>query len=65
MVSDISLGRPLGAARIGPCQASSSPTRPTPKMAESDSTSLRGNANDIVMYEGSAKEITEADFMPR
>ncbi|HET7626106.1 MAG TPA: polyribonucleotide nucleotidyltransferase [Verrucomicrobiae bacterium] len=63
MVSDIPWAGPLGAARIGRVngQFISNPTHA--EMAESDLDLVYvGNENDLVMYEGSAKEISEADF---
>jgi polyribonucleotide nucleotidyltransferase len=63
MVSDIPWEGPLGAARIGRVngQFIANPTHS--QMAESDLDLVYvGNANDIVMYEGAANEITEADF---
>src|SRR5215470_16778255 len=63
MVSDIPWEGPLGAARIGRIngQFVANPTHS--QMLESDLDLVYvGNATDIVMYEGSAKEITEADF---
>jgi polyribonucleotide nucleotidyltransferase len=63
MVSDIPWAGPLGAARIGRVNEKfiSNPTHA--EMAESDLDLVYvGNQNDLVMYEGSAKEISEADF---
>jgi len=63
MVSDIPWDGPLGAVRVGRVngQFIANPTHT--EMAESDLDLVYvGNANDIVMFEGSAKEITEADF---
>jgi len=63
MVSDIPWDGPLGAVRIGRVngQFIANPTHV--QMGESDLDLVYvGNATDIVMYEGSAKEITEADF---
>src|SRR3954471_10478170 len=63
MVSDIPWAGPLGAARIGRVngQFVANPTHV--QMAESDLDLVYvGNETDLVMYEGSAKEITEADF---
>src|SRR5436190_21625785 len=63
MVSDIPWDGPLGAARIGRIngQFVANPTHS--EIIESDLDLVYDcNANDIVMYEGSAKEITEADF---
>ncbi len=63
MVSDIPWAGPLGACRVGRVggQFIANPTHV--QMAESDLDLVYvGNENDLVMYEGSAKEITEADF---
>src|SRR6266481_3957930 len=63
MVSDIPWDGPLGAARIGRIggQFVANPTHA--QMLESDLDLVYvGNETDLVMYEGSAKEITEADF---
>jgi polyribonucleotide nucleotidyltransferase len=63
MVSDIPWDGPLGAVRVGRVngQFIGNPTHA--QMAESDLDLVYvGNATDIVMYEGAAKEITEADF---
>src|SRR5687767_3292620 len=62
-VSDIPWDGPLGAVRVGRVggQFIANPTHA--QMAESDLDLIYvGNKRDIVMYEGSAKEITEADF---
>src|ERR1700757_4408831 len=62
-VSDIPWAGPLGALRIGRVngQFIANPTHP--QMLESDLDLVYvGNANDLVMYEGSAEEISEADF---
>src|SRR3984957_2413484 len=63
MVSDIPWAGPLGAVRVGRIngQFVANPTHA--EMVESDLDLVYvGNEHDIVMYEGSAKEITEADF---
>jgi len=63
MVSDIPWAGPLGACRVGRVggQFIANPTHV--QMAESDLDLVYvGNESDLVMYEGSAKEITEADF---
>ncbi|MGH7952056.1 MAG: polyribonucleotide nucleotidyltransferase, partial [Limisphaerales bacterium] len=63
MVSDIPWAGPLGAARIGRVNGKFIANPTHSEMAESDLDLVYvGNANDIVMYEGAAKEITEADF---
>src|SRR5438270_2579139 len=63
MVSDIPWAGPLGAVRVGRVngQFVANPTHT--EMAESDLDLVYvGNQSDVVMFEGSAKEITEADF---
>jgi polyribonucleotide nucleotidyltransferase len=63
MVSDIPWDGPLGAVRVGRIGGKFVANPTHAEMAESDLDLVYvGNANDIVMYEGSAKEITEADF---
>ncbi len=65
MVSDIPWDGPLGAVRVGRIAGEfiASPTHA--EMAESDLDLVYvGNARgEVVMYEGAAKEITEADFI--
>src|ERR1041384_1489280 len=63
MVSDIPWAGPLGAVRVGRIngQFVANPTHA--QMVESDLDLVYvGNETDLVMYEGSAKEISEADF---
>jgi polyribonucleotide nucleotidyltransferase len=63
MVSDIPWAGPLGACRVGRIggQFLANPTHA--QMLESDLDLVYvGNETDLVMYEGSAEEITEADF---
>jgi polyribonucleotide nucleotidyltransferase len=63
MVSDIPWAGPIGAVRVGRIggQFVANPTHT--QMIESDLDLVYvGNESDLVMYEGSAKEITEADF---
>ena len=63
MVSDIPWAGPLGAVRVGRIggQFIANPTHS--QMLESDLDLVYvGNATDMVMYEGSAKEVSEADF---
>lgn len=63
LVSDIPWDGPLGAVRVGRVngQFIANPTHS--QMEESDLDLVYvGNATDMVMYEGSAKEISEADF---
>jgi polyribonucleotide nucleotidyltransferase len=63
-VSDIPWDGPLGALRIGRIngQFVANPTHS--QMLETDMDIIYvGNANDVVMFEGASKEISEADFM--
>jgi len=63
MISDIPWAGPLGACRVGRVggQFIANPTHV--QMTDSDLDLVYvGNENDLVMYEGSAKEISEADF---
>src|SRR2546421_201144 len=63
MLSDIPWAGPLGAVRVGRVngQFIANPTHS--QMLESDLDLVYvGNEMDLVMYEGSAKEISEADF---
>src|SRR3954471_9584560 len=63
MVSDIPWAGPLGAARIGRVKGQFIANPTHTEMIESDLDLVYvGNATDIVMYEGSANEISEADF---
>ena len=63
MVSDIPWAGPLGAVRVGRVGGKFVANPTHAEMAESDLDLVYvGNENDIVMYEGSAKEISEADF---
>jgi polyribonucleotide nucleotidyltransferase len=63
MVSDIPWAGPLGAVRVGRVNGKfiANPTHNESKESDLDLVYV-GNENDIVMYEGAAKEITEADF---
>jgi len=62
-VSDIPWAGPLGAVRIGRVNGKFIAHPTHAEMAESDLDLVYvGNDKDIVMYEGAAKEITEADF---
>ena len=63
MVSDIPWAGPLGAVRVGRVNGKfvANPTHTEMKESDLDLVYV-GNETDIVMYEGSAKEITEADF---
>src|SRR6266481_4929668 len=63
MVSDIPWEGPLGAVRVGRITGKFVANPTHAEMAESDLDLVYvGNDKDIVMYEGAAKEITEADF---
>src|SRR4051794_25751281 len=63
MVSDIPWDGPLGAVRIGRLNGKFIVNPTHAEMLESDLDLVYvGNANDIVMFEGSAKELSEADF---
>jgi polyribonucleotide nucleotidyltransferase len=63
MVSDIPWAGPLGAVRVGRINGKLVANPTHAEMEESDLDLVYvGNESDIVMYEGSAKEITEADF---
>jgi polyribonucleotide nucleotidyltransferase len=62
-VSDIPWAGPLGAVRVGRIKGKFVANPTHQEMAESDLDLVYvGNTKDIVMYEGGAKEITEADF---
>jgi polyribonucleotide nucleotidyltransferase len=62
-VSDIPWDGPLGAVRVGRVGGRFIANPTHAEMAESELDLVYvGNASDIVMYEGSAREITEADF---
>jgi polyribonucleotide nucleotidyltransferase len=63
MVSDIPWDGPLGAVRIGRVNGKFVANPTHTEMTESDLDLVYvGNEHDIVMYEGSATEIIEADF---
>ncbi len=63
MVSDIPWAGPLGAARIGRVSGKFIANPTHAEQADSDLDLVYvGNEKDIVMYEGAAKEISEADF---
>lgn len=63
MVSDIPWEGPLGAVRVGRVAGKFIANPTHAEMAESDVDIVYvGNATDIVMFEGSAKEISDADF---
>jgi polyribonucleotide nucleotidyltransferase len=62
-VSDIPWAGPLGAARVGRIGGKFVANPTHAEMTESDLDLVYvGNDKDIVMYEGAAKEISEADF---
>ncbi|MGD0745799.1 MAG: polyribonucleotide nucleotidyltransferase [Verrucomicrobiota bacterium] len=63
MISDIPWAGPLGAARVGRVNGKfvANPTHGEMKESDLDLVYV-GNETDIVMFEGSAKEISEADF---
>lgn len=62
-VSDIPWAGPLGAVRIGRVKGNfvANPTHAEQLESDLDLVYV-GNSTDIVMFEGSAKEISEADF---
>src|SRR5271168_1417859 len=63
-VSDIPWDGPLGALRIGRVGGEFIANPTHSQMLESDLDIIYvGNAEDVVMFEGAAKEITEAEFM--
>jgi polyribonucleotide nucleotidyltransferase len=63
MVSDIPWAGPLGAARIGRVGGKFIANPTHAEQADSDLDLVYvGNEKDIVMYEGAANEISEADF---
>src|SRR5271155_480720 len=63
-VSDIPWDGPLGALRIGRIEGKfiANPTHSQMKDSDLDIIYV-GNTADVVMFEGAAKEISEADFM--
>ncbi len=64
MVSDIPWAGPLGAVRVARIDGKFIANPTNDEMAESDLDLLYvGNETDVVMYEGSADQITEADFI--
>ena len=63
MVSDIPWDGPLGAMRIGRIKGQFVANPTHAQMAESDLDLVYvGNEKELVMFKGSAKEISEADF---
>ncbi len=64
MVSDIPWAGPLGAVRVARIDGKFVANPTNDEMAESDLDLLYvGNETDVVMYEGSADQISEADFI--
>ena len=63
-VSDIPWAGPLGAVRVGRVNGEfvANPTHADRENSDLDLIYV-GNESDMVMYEGSAKEISEADFL--
>src|ERR1019366_936810 len=63
-VSDIPWDGPLGALRLGRVKGQFVANPTHSQMRESDLDLIYvGDTSDVVMFEGSAKEISEADFM--
>jgi polyribonucleotide nucleotidyltransferase len=63
-VSDIPWDGPLGALRIGRIDGKFVANPTHSQMRDSDLDLIYvGNASDVVMFEGAAKEISEADFI--
>jgi len=63
MLSDIPWAGPLGAVRVGRVKGQFVANPTHAEMAESDLDLVYvGSAKELVMFEGSAKEISEADF---
>src|SRR5215467_9013272 len=63
MVSDIPWAGPLGAVRVGRIKGQFVANPTHTEMIDSDLDLVYvGNENDLVMFEGSAQEISEADF---
>src|SRR5436189_3255118 len=63
MVSDIPWAGPLGAVRVGRVKGQFVANPTHSQMADSDLDLVYvGNERDMVMFEGAAKEISEADF---
>ncbi|MSU04266.1 MAG: polyribonucleotide nucleotidyltransferase [Pedosphaera sp.] len=63
MVSDIPWDGPLGAVRVGRVKGEFIANPTHAQMADSDLDLVYvGNTQDVVMFEGSAKEISDADF---
>jgi polyribonucleotide nucleotidyltransferase len=63
MVSDIPWAGPIGAVRVGRIKGQFVANPTHSQMMESDLDLVYvGNETELVMFEGSAKEVTEADF---
>ncbi|MEK7683974.1 MAG: polyribonucleotide nucleotidyltransferase [Verrucomicrobiota bacterium] len=63
MVSDIPWDGPIGAVRVGRIKGQFVANPTHAQMAESDLDLVYvGNATDLIMFEGSANEISEEDF---
>lgn len=63
MVSDIPWSGPIGATRIGRIKGEFVANPTHTQMGESDLDLVYvGNESDVVMFEGSAKEVSDADF---
>jgi polyribonucleotide nucleotidyltransferase len=63
-VSDIPWAGPLGAVRVGRINGKFIANPTHAQLAESDMDIVYvGNSEELVMFEGSSKEISEADFM--
>ncbi|MBM3878417.1 MAG: polyribonucleotide nucleotidyltransferase [Verrucomicrobia bacterium] len=64
MVSDIPWAGPLGAVRVGRVKGQFIANPTHSQMAESDLDLVYvGSETELVMFEGNAKEITDADFL--
>jgi len=64
MVSDIPFAGPIGAVRVGRVNGEFVANPTHEQQAESDLDLIYvGNETDVVMYEGAADEISEADFI--
>jgi polyribonucleotide nucleotidyltransferase len=64
MVSDIPWAGPIGAVRVGRVDGKFIANPTHDQQIDSDLDLIYvGNEHDVVMYEGSAKEISEADFI--
>ncbi|HMO64464.1 MAG TPA: polyribonucleotide nucleotidyltransferase [Verrucomicrobiota bacterium] len=64
LVSDIPWAGPLGAVRVGRIQGNFVANPTHEQIAESDLDLVYvGNEHDVVMFEGAAREISDADFV--